>query len=130
MSDKINAMVAEKIFGWKRIHDEYSRWWSIPESDPAYADLDGHDYTPPYSSDISAAWAVVHRVKDLHSESRGGMGDVVITFNPYTARWTVKFNWSNNKPVEWDNPSECMAICIAALKAVGVPDSEIQEALQ
>ena len=35
----------------------------------------------------------------MNKAGRGGMGDVQIKYNPYTALWTCTFNWSENKPV-------------------------------
>lgn len=134
MSNKIDAMVAEKVMGWYGCTEGCSKC-----GDPTrcfFVDSDGsvwkHGGIVPFSpsTSISAAWEVVRRVRDFHGEPFGGMGDMSIKFNPYAGLWTVVFNWSNNMPVEGDSPSECTAICIAALKAVGVPESEIQEAMQ
>lgn len=141
MTRKLDSLVAEKVMGWTYIIKEdtgYS-WWKIPESDPLHDDWDGHDDAQPhYSSDIAAAWEVRNKMAETH--------DVVV------CHWLFNNEEGDNRCeiTPRQTPDECskcgrcppsthfevwaktaeLAICIAALRAVGVPENEIQEAMQ
>ena len=68
---------------------------------------------PSYSTDIAAAWGVVEK-----------LGMATIENASRTGPWNVGFVWhsSNGNPywVHAEAPTCSLAICLAALKAVGV----------
>lgn len=153
MSNKIDALVAEKVMGFT--------WWSacgksylIPpwvegfygfrdgkhyhfvagkQHDAAPIELSYSDYQnlaiPPYSTSIFAAWAVVEKMQDHLPSLTYRCGDGP----PFDKmRWVCEF-MRDFLPGDWKGAARDtapLAICIAALKAVGVPESEIQEALK
>jgi hypothetical protein len=123
---ELDALVAEKVMGLRRV-TEYSEEFAYPHYPGDFVNSDGHrvfssfdeptHQLPKYSSDISAAWEVVEKF---------------IKFNPF---WeendSLWFDLSPTKPPGWycnfgDSSTSVyadtapLAICLAALKAVGV----------
>jgi len=94
---ELNALIAEKVFGFNRERNEKLGLESV-----FYL---GDDFHPPYSTDISAAWEVVEKFKDE---------DLRITWCEGVREWLVEF--TNNQAVADGVLSH--AICLAALKAV------------
>lgn len=77
---------------------------------------------PRYSSLISSAWEVVR-----HLKAKGER----LHFDDFNNRYCASFsngvhNWKRN----YEHASEAMAICGAALKAVGMTHDEIESALE
>ena len=79
----------------------------------------------PYSTDIASAWEVVEKMGETHwqrikkpSPSRGDSEHWQVMFHK-------KYALDGGKGI---NKSVCLAICLAALCAVGVPESQIEEA--
>lgn len=87
---ELDLLVAEKIFGWS----------------PSQV-YDKHSYLS-YSTDISAAWEVVEKVKSEYSVT-------IDTCLEHEGKWLCTFAYHQ---VEGDSAPH--AICLAALKAKGV----------
>lgn len=113
---EIDALVAEKVMRW-HLEKGDALFRPVYEGDaPAVRKVDkwyppGHESSymaapPPYSTDIAAAWEVV-----------GKLGDVIIERDETTSgvRWRVVVDG-----IETFAATAPMAICLAALKAVGV----------
>lgn len=101
MTDReLDAMVAEKVMGWT-LHGV------APSGGRVLIAPSGAMGIPNYSTDISAAWQVVEKMrsKRIHFE----MGSTI------PGDWTAYFN--NDRATDKSAPR---AICLAALKAVGV----------
>ena len=98
------------------------------------------NFTPPWSpsTDIAAAWEVVEKMKAL------GHGFEMMWFTrmgverPYPQTGNacyVEFSWDVGKSVPQGHrasaatPNPALSICLAALRFVGVPESEITAAL-
>lgn len=106
---ELDALVAEKVMGWTGIENDNldgTDWYagSPPGSE-------GHAEVPAFSTDISAAWEVVEEVnrKNVYGFR---------LHNPGNGVWEASWN------VLAEGMSAPLAICLAALKAVGVEVSE------
>lgn len=113
MTDReLDALVAEKVMGWARLqpgNDEIG--W---KTGPGALDLSG---LPEFSTDIAAAWEVVEEIR------RRGLAPEIALL-AYGKAWGVGFkSWRSNTtltPANFVHASAPHAICLAALKAVGV----------
>lgn len=110
---ELDALIAERVMGWKRCAVEThgpdcGYWWEN--------DLIGHN-EPPFSTDIAAAWEVVTALdaKGLFVtfERRGERR----TDGEFHMRWACGF-WPDTVMREAETAP--LAICLAALQAVGV----------
>lgn len=115
-------MVASKIFGipirWvERDHGTSSDVIVEPRSDHPDSGLNVKEY----STDIAAAWEVLEKV-------RHHLVAISTTMNPESLEWVVDL--CMNRDAEERHKSLPMAICIAALRAVGVDETTIQESLK
>lgn len=122
---KIDALVAEKVFGCRtdwdcgfcvdgidhEIHGD-KRPWCNCEKEKHYSNSEGLD-TLFYSSDISAAWAVVEKMRESEFSIFGISIDG-------TDEYSCGFGKTWPCQSEGFSKSAPMAICLAALKAVGV----------
>lgn len=107
---ELDALIAEKVMGWKF---NPGKVWIRPGGPAPFEDV--YKTQPPeYSTDISAAWEVVKKLKHLHPQ---------ISYCDTTCQWTLRFNNINKEISEFsdiDGDSTAPhAICLAALKAVG-----------
>ena len=132
MNDReLDALVAEKVFGWTYYEDKRHHWIVLDAdnehmSEP-FVRVRGHDvdtgkpwtspwwsacdYKLPYcSTDIAAAWLVVEKMR-----LRGYR--VVVESNVFD--WTVTLFHDNSITSLFDH-DVCRAICLASLKALGV----------
>lgn len=121
---ELDALVAEKVMGWKRIEPDgryFHGGWSA-----GYAISKAEEHSirscaaplrmlPTYSSDIAAAWEIVRKFLEQ-------------------LRWNVELSSDQGELLEWrcelrggdpyvevyaDAPTAPEAICLAALDAVG-----------
>lgn len=110
---ELDALVAEKVMGWGRPRPEWVA--STPDS-PWVNPKDGLGYRPSeialYSTDIAAAWEVVEKWKDGVQIFKAG--------DHYTCALTVKRVPNHFQVISESAPTAPHAICLAALKAVGV----------
>lgn len=118
---ELDALVAEKVMGWEQVQDP-------PHTYIAYNTPTGFrlpEEIPAYSTDLNAAWKVVEamRRRGFWCQMRTPFGTPEqklddgcwAGFTPHgTSGW-------NGKPDNWTSaPTAPHAICLAALKAVGV----------
>lgn len=141
-NDLIDRLVAELVMGWKPIcgevditawlaacghqpppHPHWARIWVDPQKS-GYAALSGCEECgglPCFSRDIAEAWPVVERLMQ-----QGWI------FNQYgvpgtswtgTPPWSATFHrGSSTTSCDAYAPTPYLAICLAALRAVGVPE--------
>ena len=129
---EIDRVVEEKIMGavWRRVYSD--RWMRYNEghrylsNDPDNTDplatgdeplIPGY-YIRPYSTDIAAAWQVVEKMDK-------GFVFSLYSPDPYLEdeerKWEARFIRRANRIVYYKEASTALiAICLAALKAVGV----------
>lgn len=125
MTDReLDALVAEKVMGWK-IEGRPIRL-SGGHFDDVRIPADGTvKMLPSYSTDIAAAWQVVEKVRELNGwpfilESHGDPGA--------PGRWWAYFQKTiGDRSVNGHGHEAPRAICLAALKAVGVAPSKEKE---
>ena len=115
MGRKLDALVAEKVMGWTRVERAVHDVWLMDESD-----IDSLITREPTSygsfkpsENIAAAWRAVDKMFE-HPDQ-----EVYLAFRHYLSL------------VGHISPSHLMPtrVCVAALRAVGVPEAEIQEAV-
>jgi hypothetical protein len=104
-SRELDALIAEKVMGWKlEEHFGLRRWvWKLP-ADQLINGLQWIDNPLPFSEEISSAWQVVEKLK---SDER----DFKIWF---IGNWQASFG----SPGIGESNSAPHAICLAALKAL------------
>lgn len=115
---ELDALIAEKVMGWKNIKGEL--YWLAGLSDRGIA-----EDVPYYSTDIAAAWEVFEKIKTLKNNLSiqiSGTSDcpnllsVVIRWYIYVADWengdVMRFS------VHESQLTAPHAICLAALKAI------------
>lgn len=107
---ELDAMVAEKVFGWEPAvnpwGDGRNIGWNLPPCIPNELERRTWSRDPlPYSTDISAAWQVVEKI---------GLG-----IQPCGDGWVCGIPGNRSKPSVL-GASAPLAICLAAMKAVGV----------
>lgn len=126
---EIDALVAEKVFGRETFNS------GELGSDPCLRGLNGgFGYLPNYSTYISAAWQVVEKMREIGIymavECIDYGPDKNITNGFYAYCWRPKVD-PDHKHVfgtifAAKSPT---AICLAALKALGIEASETKESL-
>jgi len=131
---KIDRLVGIKVFGWSIVADSDGEpIWSNDCGTPLafqYASAPVK-FGPNFTTDIAAAWEVVEHLrkqtkddgtrKYLVSVVDHDDGKMECVIQPGRL-WTMS-SCANHESAQ-------MAICLAALRAVGVPESEIQEAMR
>lgn len=121
---KLDALVAEKVMGWKWYHARAfaGNWVNrlIPDDAPAEylpGKIDtGHQapfYGPNYSHDIKAAWEVVEKMEE--GEWQFQASNTIPNSDPIIYEWEFTNVGKRGDALEFSMP---MAICKAALKAV------------
>lgn len=117
---ELDALVAEKVMGWKQYTFPDAEWcqgyagkqyWQDGVTTVTCTNEDGTPNCPNYSTNIAAAWAVIEKLR-----AREPLFRFFMDYNPQ-ALWCV--NIAPFPPVtRCESPSH--AICLAALRAVGV----------
>ena len=144
---KIDRLVAERVMGWKWIQvavrggegkiktivppTDWEGCEPAEESTPLASDWDraGGLVRHKFSTDIAAAW-------EVESTLYGRKLFIVLERDPPCEHFECVFvdycrGYDKYKlPARVWHKSAPMAICLAALRAVGVPESEIQEAMR
>lgn len=130
----LDRLVGVKVFGWSIVADSDGEpIWSNDCGTPLafqYASAPVK-FGPNFTTDIAAAWEVVEHLrkqtkddgtrKYLVSVVDHDDGKMECVIQPGRL-WTMS-SCANHESAQ-------MAICLAALRAVGVPESEIQEAMR
>lgn len=118
----IDKLIAEKVMGWTEIRESGFTGFDFVGLDPKHKPTDWY-LIPHYSTAISAAWQVVEKLEEmdfwaqLRTPFDKGAADSFYWCG-FTPRLTT--GW-NGRPDHWTNaPTITMAICLAALKCVGV----------
>lgn len=106
----MDALVAEKVMGWEPVNEFRQWWWENGTKTKEVR-------TPDYSTDIAAAWQVVERM-----ERRFSTVQVIWEGPIYGARVLIRDEDGGAYSTEADKRAKTApeAICLAALKAVGV----------
>lgn len=125
MSDELNKMIVIRVYGWR----EYIGPTGVKCI--GHPTEGGHRDIPDFANDIAKAWELrAHMVKrgfncivaEMHRSLSGALGvmtDKGCHFTP-SGQDTPRLHIAETTE---------LAICIAALRAVGVSDKEIQEVL-
>ena len=129
MSRKLDALVAEWVEKYECVCDEEAA------DCPIHA-YDDHDTLLPYSSDIAAAWRVAEKMREVHG-CGVNVNIVRAAFVLASDRGSYSCEIMGGR-LRYSSPflglsataiTAPLAICLAALRAIGVPEAEIQEAL-
>ncbi len=106
---EIDRLVAERVMGWTNLYGAGTRFGTTPEGK-------SHRIVPPYSTDMSAAWEVVERLR------KSGYQGKIDWARPELGYECIF--WSSPvPPTEMQLPraeTASLAVCIAALKVMGV----------
>ena len=110
----LDALVAEQVFGCKIKHDTGFNFVQQKRLPTMYCQSAGHEHVnfPMYSTSISAAWEVVEKLMPR---------DIVLAFNQTAKKWYLRYG-DCHRNIKTDGPlanTAPLAICLAALKAVG-----------
>lgn len=113
---EIDALVAEKVMGWSRYHDGA---WLTAEELPDHGGfrIISGSWSP--STDIAAAWQVVERMRFLGWR----MCSYVNPDETAAIRYCVDYHLPYRPTAGYCHNNESMpaAICLAALRALGIP---------
>ena len=111
---EMDALIAEKVMGW----EIWNCQWSDKKTELLICNA--IDFEP--STDIAAAWEVVEKIKDTNMDSyKYGANSFELSRNrpmQPSRLYACRFNSNNNGYSYAETAS--LAICRAALKAVGV----------
>lgn len=105
---EIDRLVAERVMGWTNVSVEGTRFGTTPEGKV-------HAIVPQYSTDMSAAWKVVERLRLLGYQ--GGIDWAT------ESGYECAFGSSPIPPYEgqsFSTETAPLAICLAALKVMEV----------
>ena len=129
---KLDRLVAERVFGWSIVAaSDGEPIWSNDCGTPLafqYASAPVK-FGPHFSREIAAAWDVVEHLRKQTKESGARKYLVSILDHPNTFEVVVE-NHDTGDSVYACDESAPMAICLAALRAVGVDEQAIQEAMR
>jgi hypothetical protein len=118
----INRLVGERVFGWavRESEDEPTTWGTrrITRLDCQYHGTP-IDSGPHFDRDIAAAM-------EVHGKCR--LCILPVRMSDGSDGWQVRRYVDIYDATSTNHESLCMAICLAALRAVGVPEATIQEA--
>ena len=118
---EMDALIAEKVMGWDTVHFVKFADGTIPfgaspdmqkEADDGGFICSTNKEVPEFSTDIAAAWLVVEKMGLF-----GGTGCSLVGPLP-GQKWHIHFGKISSDSVIGDTAPH--AICLAALKAVGV----------
>lgn len=104
----LDALVAEEVMGWMRRgnHDPIDdpAEWRMPNG------IEGEEVPPCYSTSIASAWEVVEILRERR---------IFLRVSPLPQTYDVQ-RWDEEQWVETtEADTASLAICLAALKAVG-----------
>lgn len=133
MSSKIDRLVAERVMGWTLADRVKSGWGNGPdvyltgnEDNPTY-----QGFEPSYS--IETAWMVLEKLardgwwfefSRQSGEDGKWRGTITMDHKSDPEETRIRSGWA------WQQDTAPMVISIMALRAVGVSESEIQDALK
>lgn len=117
----LDCLIAEKIFEWKLVSEEvesgmpHHELYRTPSGRGFY-----HYQVPKFSSEIDAAWRVVEKFRRGFEGKASAYIEVVVTDLPDYQDTYCKIVAPDRKEVVMWAHEAPLAICLAALKAVGV----------
>lgn len=121
---ELDALIAEKVMGrkverWRYFEDGYASTALRPRGKAESTGVLITNNLPAYSTDIAAAWQVVERLNDRFSIEIMALTSTVLCSN---TRFRVDmFDHEALAPrTEVHAATAPLAICLAALKAIGV----------
>jgi len=140
MTRKLDSLVAEKVMGWVSSPDNpwgypalRGPWWkTVPQRVYSLYETQHATNTPPFSASIDAAWEVVEKM-------RASDWAVRIEVNRFESDDLVSMWANDNNPKAGESYSSGdgrdasavpLNVCLCALRAVGVPESEITAAME
>lgn len=130
MSDKLDRLVAERVMGWT-VNRERDERWNVP-LDSTYFKVWDQTTTknaPWFSKTMSHAWEVVEHLRKQTNDD--GSCRWLVSLIDHQHKWEAVVHEIGMDDIACEcDESAQMAICLAALRAVGVPESEIQEAMR
>ena len=131
---KIDRLVGVKVFGWSIVTDSDGEpIWSNDCGTPLacqYASAPVR-FGPNFTTEIAAAWEVIEHLRKQTKDD--GTRKYLLAIIDEIAHVEVRIETVCLEDYHiWSGPhgQEPMGICVAALKACGVPESEIQEAMR
>jgi len=121
---KLDVLVAEKVMGWEDIHfDKNGNCFGKPPKDfPQQCSI---HQVPHFSTNIMSAWRVVEKFSEY------GWFATVCRFpcssgaNVHLQKVLSDGTPSNDKPIQVQEKTAPLAICLAALKAVGAVKEQV-----
>lgn len=114
MTDReLDTLIGEKVMGTQEVEVTFV---DRVDQKRGTITLDTEFRHLPYSTDIAAAWKVVHRLFDLGYE----VVNVGVDAVQYSQAWSARLASYGGKPTIYETGSSAPnAICKAALKAIG-----------
>lgn len=112
----LDALVAEKVMGWSELKTGLivETGWDLYGKDSTG---DGDFLVPEYSTDIAAAWDITEKMRHIKcKQDKFATFTVMQTEEGYWAGYT----WHEVSYDDASGHTAPHAICLAALKAVGV----------
>lgn len=110
---ELDALIAEKVMGWIVAHSSegFYRWKPKPDNPNSYSEW--QEGLPHYSTNIADAWHVVEKLKEY--------GNVVEVKCFRSGSVDVQVRGGNINDIRGAGNADTapLAICLAALKAVG-----------
>jgi hypothetical protein len=121
VSIALDRLVAEKCCEWTVNMERAPYKWSVPLRSPYYAVWEGQPVewgVPAFTGSIGEAWRVREELQDA------GMS---MGISDHLGQWECVF-LIDGETFCAKHESAPMAICLAALRAVGVDEAQIKEA--
>lgn len=114
----LDAEIAKRLFNWRHVYDDSHpvvfNWWEVPADDPHYGEYHGMGMDPPeYSTNIAEAWPAL--------EWTHRRGWALYVGRNLAGQWECSGWLRVNVSIEVCERAATapLAICLAALKAVG-----------
>ena len=116
---KLDELIAEKVFGWEKTRNAFGNGWDLPYISNKFKKEGRRTWVrncPKYSTDISASWEVVEKIRKLDEGE-----DFVLECVAHDGRWRCEC--ANKKlliraiEIGFTAPH---AICLVALKVLNV----------
>jgi len=127
---KLDALVERYIFGLEERpykYDKRDTEWYNPKITDHNESFIRH-YPRRYTTNMEATWQIVEKLQFMDRV-------LTLSYHPVKGKWSADFElWKNGGEylgeVVWaEHASATMAICLAALRAVGVSEEEIGAAV-
>lgn len=125
---KLDRLVAESVLDWYVDKERSPYRWRVPLDSTMFRDWESALVTacPPFSTSIAAVWEVVEHLQ------RGGFRLRLMDQHDSIGMWDCRFyKYPESTLIDYKTSKTAPeAICLAALRAVGVDEQTIQEAMR